>query len=84
MTEDIRTITVKSMFGSNKNITKVEFIEVWMNHVSELWRITDGDTKDVELVNTIQSQIRDLADRDFERTYKRQKKVERVAPKAVL
>jgi len=59
--EDDRTLEVMWFFGKPKQVTKADFIRIWVEHAQQLTSIG---------INVV-DQVRDAAAADFEETWKR-------------
>lgn len=69
MTE--RTITVASLFGNDKQLTRPEFIRTWTDYVAQLERLSQHQS-DSKIIADFLAYTEDLAGRNFDDIYERQ------------
>ena len=67
--QEIRTITVADSFGSDKQITKEAYVQIWRDHAAELHRIS---YENYDAVNLITAQVGLMASNEFEAVYNKQ------------
>lgn len=60
------TITVKSIFGKDKQINRIEFVNRWVDEAQQFISIA-GDATGLEIVERMKDDARALAGREFDR-----------------
>ena len=64
-------ITVVGFLGNDKEVTHDEYVSVWTDQVSDLWRICNTE-EEAKLADQIKAQVSDLASKDFHHLLEKQ------------